>query len=59
MNLVYATEFTPKQWQVIEPLLPPQKATGRPRSVSLMLVMQGILYVLDLLLYKRYISQPH
>lgn len=46
MNLVYATELTPKQWQVLEPLLPPAKSTGRPRTVSLMLVMQGILYVL-------------
>jgi transposase len=46
MNLVYATELTPKQWRVLEPLLPPAKSTGRPRSVSLMLVMQGILDVL-------------
>jgi transposase len=46
MTLVYATELTPKQWTILEPLLPPPKPTGRPRSVSLMLVMQGILYVL-------------
>jgi transposase len=46
MNLVYATELTPNQWKVLEPLLPPPKSTGRPRSVSLMLVMQAILYVL-------------
>jgi transposase len=46
MNLVYATELTPRQWQVLEPLLPPSKSTGRPRTVSLMLVLQGILYVL-------------
>lgn len=46
MNLVYATELTPNQWKVLEPLLPPPKSTGRPRSVSLMLVIQAILYVL-------------
>jgi putative transposase len=46
MNLVYATELAPKQWQVLEPLLPPSKSTGRPRSVSLKQVMQAILYVL-------------
>jgi putative transposase len=46
MNLVYATENTPKQWQVLEPLLPAAKPTGRPRSVSLMLVIQAIVYVL-------------
>jgi transposase len=46
MNLGYATELTLKQWQVIEPLLSPPKSTGRPRTVSLMLVIQEILYVL-------------
>jgi transposase len=46
MTLVYATELTSKQWKVLEPLLPPPKPTGRPRSVSLMLVIQAILYVL-------------
>ncbi|HEY9825479.1 MAG TPA: IS5 family transposase [Stenomitos sp.] len=46
MNLVYATELTHNQWQVLEPLLPAAKSTGRPRSVSLMLVIQAILYVL-------------
>jgi transposase len=30
---------------VFEPLLPPAKSTGRPRTVSLMLVMQAIPYV--------------
>ena len=46
MTLVYATELTPKQWQVLEPLLPPPKPTGRPRRVSLKRVIQAILYVL-------------
>jgi transposase len=46
MNLVYATELTPNQWKILEPLLPPPKSTGRPRSVSLLLVIQAILYVL-------------
>jgi hypothetical protein len=38
MNLVYATELTSRQWKVLEPLLPAAKSTGRPRTVSLMLV---------------------
>ncbi len=46
MNLVYATELTPNQWKVLEALLPPPKSTGRPRTVSLMLVIPAILYVL-------------
>jgi transposase len=46
MNPVYATELTVKQWQLLEPLIPKAKSTGRPRTVNLMLVMQAILYVL-------------
>lgn len=46
MTLVYATELTPNQWKILEPLLPLPKPTGRPRTVSLMLVFQAILYVL-------------
>jgi putative transposase len=46
MNLIYATELTPKQWEVLEPLIPAAKSTGRPRTVSLMLAIQAILYVL-------------
>lgn len=46
MNLAYATELTLEQYELLETLLPPAHATGRPRSVNLMSVMQGILYVL-------------
>jgi transposase len=46
MNPVYATELTLKQWQLLEPLIPQAKSTGRPRTVNLLLVMQAILYVL-------------
>lgn len=46
MNPVYATELTLEQWQLLEPLIPNAKSTGRPRTVDLMLVMQAILYVL-------------
>jgi putative transposase len=46
MHQLYATELTPKQWSVLEPLIPPPKSTGRPRTVNLIQVMQAILYVL-------------
>ena len=43
LNLVYATELTPQQWKGLAPLLPPPAA--RPRTVSLLIVIQAILYV--------------
>lgn len=46
MNLAYTTELTSEQYELLCALLPKASATGRPRSVNLMLVMQGILYVL-------------
>lgn len=46
MTLAYARELSLLQWEVLESLLPPTKASGRPRSVNLMSVVQAILYVL-------------
>jgi transposase len=46
MNLVYATELTVDQWKILEPLIPRAKSIGRPRSVSLLMVIQAILYVI-------------
>ena len=46
MTSVYASELTLSQWQVLESLLPAANPTGRPRSVSLMVVVEAILYVL-------------
>src|SRR5918912_285891 len=44
----YPTDLTDAQWAVLEPLLPPPKppqGAGRPRRVSLRLVMNGLLYL--------------
>lgn len=46
MDLAYATELSLEQYQLFEFLLHPTYTTGRPRSVSLMSVLQAILYVL-------------
>lgn len=46
MTLAYASELTLEQYELFESLLSPASATGRPRKVNLMLVLQGILYVL-------------
>jgi len=39
------TELTDKQWNMIEPYLPPPARTGRPRSNDRM-ILNGIIYVL-------------
>ena len=42
----YTSDLTDAQWVVLEPLLPPPKPGGRPRSVDLREVVNGLLYVL-------------
>ena len=41
----YPTDLTDDQWKLIEPLLPKAKPGGRPRSVDLREVTDGIFYV--------------
>lgn len=41
----YPTDLTDEQWALIRPLLPPPRPGGRPRSVDLREVVNGILYV--------------
>ena len=42
----YPSDLTDEQWALLEPLLPPAKPGGRPRSVDLREVVDGLLYVL-------------
>ena len=42
----YPSDLNAAQWRVLAPLLPPAKPGGRPRSVDLRAVLNGILYVL-------------
>jgi putative transposase len=46
MTLAYTTELTLEQYELLDSLLPNAHHTGRPRTVNMMLVIQGILYVL-------------
>jgi putative transposase len=45
MNKIYPTDVTDEQWALIEPLIPPAKHGGAPRTVNLRLVFNTILYV--------------
>ena len=42
---VYPSDLTDAQWAIIEPMLPPPKPGGRPRTVDLRGVVNGILYL--------------
>jgi putative transposase len=42
---VYPTDLTDEQWAVVEPLLPPAKHGGRPRTADLRLVLNTIFYL--------------
>lgn len=41
----YPSDLTNRQWQLIEPLLPPPKPGGRAREVDLREVVNGICYM--------------
>ncbi len=42
----YPSDLTDRQWRLLEPLIPPAKAGGRPRSAAMREVVNAILYVL-------------
>jgi putative transposase len=46
MSQSYRTDLTDEQWELLKPLIPPAKTGGRPRTVNLRGVINGIFYVL-------------
>jgi putative transposase len=42
----YSSDLDDLQWNAIEPLIPPAKPGGRPRSVNMREILNSILYVL-------------
>jgi putative transposase len=42
----YASDLSDAEWMILEPLIPPAKAGGRPRSVNMRQILNGIFYVL-------------
>jgi putative transposase len=45
-SLFYPTNLSDQEWAVLAPLLPSAKPGGRPRSVDLRRILDGILYLL-------------
>jgi putative transposase len=45
-RLTYTTDLTDAEWQILAPLLPAEKAGGRPRKYPLREVVNGIQYIL-------------
>lgn len=42
----YKSELTDAEWLLIEPLIPPAKTGGHPRTVNMREIINGIFYVL-------------
>ncbi len=42
----YPSDLKDKEWEILEPLIPPEKEGGRPREVDMREIMNGIFYVL-------------
>jgi putative transposase len=45
-RLAYTTDLSDEEWQLLAPLLPPEKSGGRPRKYPLREVINGIQYIL-------------
>jgi transposase len=42
----YPSDLTTKQWELIAPLIPPAKPGGRPRTVDMREILNGIQFIL-------------
>jgi len=42
---IYPTDLSDSQWNIIQPLIPPAKLGGRPRTLEMRMVVNAILYI--------------
>ena len=42
----YPSDLTDNEWAILEPLIPLAKPRGRPRSVNMREILNGIFYIL-------------
>jgi len=45
-RIPYPSDLTDSEWSLLEPLIPPAKPGGRPRSVDMREILNGLFYVL-------------
>ena len=45
MSQAYSSDLTDDQWEIIKPLVPPDRSGGRPRQVDIRRVINAILYI--------------
>jgi putative transposase len=45
-RIAYTSDLTDEEWQILAPLLPPERAGGRTRKYPMREVINGIQYVL-------------
>jgi putative transposase len=39
---IYHSDLSDSEWAILEPLLPPAEPGGRPRSVNLRVILNGV-----------------
>ncbi|HEU5344815.1 MAG TPA: transposase [Ktedonobacterales bacterium] len=44
-TIIYPSDLTDAEWRVLAPQLPPAKSGGRPRSVDLRRILNGLFYL--------------
>ena len=42
----YASDLSDREWAILEPFIPPAKTGGRPRSVEMRQILNGVFYLL-------------
>jgi hypothetical protein len=45
-TIPYPSDLSDCEWQILAPRLPPSKPGGRPRTVNLRVILNGIFYLL-------------
>ncbi len=56
---IYPSDLSDREWAILEPLLPPAKPGGRPRSVDLRRIVNGIFYLLGSGCAWRYLPREY
>ena len=56
---IYPSDLSDREWALLDPLLPPAEPGGRPRSVSLRRVLNGVFYLLRTGCAWRYLPRDY